>query len=81
MREGTTCASKARLIDGRLEWETRPLRSTIANGKYRAYGAWVEDLILAKEQIRAGAKKPREAALELQKRVIPKSHVREYIGN
>ncbi|MBA4115545.1 MAG: hypothetical protein H0X71_03735 [Rubrobacter sp.] len=80
VQEGETRVSRAKLVDGRLTWEAESLRSSVANGKYRNYAAWVESLISAKEQVDAGARSREEAVAELSHSNIPKKHIQEYIG-
>lgn len=80
VQQDETRISSAQLVDGQLAWNTEPLRSSTANGKYRHYCTWVESLFLAKEQIDARARGREEAATELRSSCIPKKHIWEYIG-
>lgn len=80
VQEGETRASRARLVDGRLAWDTEAPASLSASGKHREYAALVESLISAKEHLDAGVRRRDEVVAELQNRGVPKKHIREYIG-
>lgn len=80
-QEGEARVSRVTSVGERLIWETAPLKSSVASGKYRDYDVWVERLLEAREAVNEGKQEFSEAMQSLLQSGIPKKHVREYLGS